>query len=355
VLTAFEAFAGTFRANQLSESVLVQWRDRLEQNARLTSRGINRKVALLLSVLKWARARGLITREVWSDCSVIEPLKRGECGSRPERARERRAVTLEEIDKVAAACTCRHIAAMVRVQAMVGCRPGELCAVRWMDIDRTPVVVDGVTLWTYRVAQSVAKTAHHGRSISYPIPPRAQAILAEFPAFPNARVFSPAQSMAERGRSRKTAPAFGPKWTARAYRNAVVTSTPFSYACPLTEAVLLGTVAGHFRGEKLHWDTDKMEFDNYLATALVQRIYRKGWQLWQARARRGSAGTRLATEPTCRRYQLVLLPRFARCSPCVRACSASCPARTPLRSGTPRFAPACCGGMKRLARMFVLW
>jgi predicted dehydrogenase len=68
------------------------------------------------------------------------------------------------------------------------------------------------------------------------------------------------------------------EWT-DACRGEGETSTPFSYACPLTEAVLLGTVAGHFPGKQLHWDSDKMEFDNYLATALVQRIYRKGWQL----------------------------------------------------------------------------
>ena len=68
------------------------------------------------------------------------------------------------------------------------------------------------------------------------------------------------------------------EWT-DACRGEGKTSTPFSYACPLTEAVLLGTVAGHFPGEKLHWDSEKMEFDNYLATALVHRIYRKGWQL----------------------------------------------------------------------------
>jgi predicted dehydrogenase len=68
------------------------------------------------------------------------------------------------------------------------------------------------------------------------------------------------------------------EWT-DACRGEGETSTPFSYACPLTEAVLLGTVAGHFPGQQLHWDSAKMEFDSYVATALVRRIYRKGWQL----------------------------------------------------------------------------
>lgn len=221
-LTEFEQFAGNLRVTQLSEAVIVQWRDRIELNRKLTRGGVNRKVQMLLGALRWGKTRGLLPKTAWADCRDIEPLKKGECGNRRERLRDRRAVTLDEVEKVAAACSCRHVAAMLRVQALVGCRPGEVAAMRWVDIDKTPVVVDGVTLWTYRVAEAAAKTAHHGRSISYPIPPRVQAILAEFSAFPNALIFSPAQSMAERGRSRKSAPAFGHMWTARAYRNAVV-------------------------------------------------------------------------------------------------------------------------------------
>lgn len=221
VLVAFESFSGDVRTTQLSEAVLIQWRDRLEENLQLTRRGVNRKVTRLLSVLRWARSRGLLTREVWADCSAIEPLKRGECGNRRERIRERRAVTLEEVERVAEACTCRHVAAMLRVQALLGCRPGEIAAMRWADIDKTPVIVDGVTLWTYRVPEATGKTSHHGRAISYPVSPAAQRILEEFPAPPAAFIFSPQQSMVERRRSRKTAPTFGSKWTARAYRNAV--------------------------------------------------------------------------------------------------------------------------------------
>lgn len=67
------------------------------------------------------------------------------------------------------------------------------------------------------------------------------------------------------------------EWT-DACRGEGETSTPFSYAGPLTEAVLLGTVAGHFPGKKLAWDTAAMEFDDYLANALVRRQYRAGWE-----------------------------------------------------------------------------
>ncbi len=62
-----------------------------------------------------------------------------------------------------------------------------------------------------------------------------------------------------------------------ACRSEVKTSTPFSYAGPLTEAVLLGVIAGSFQGETLTWDSDAMRFTNSDdATVLVKRTYEPG-------------------------------------------------------------------------------
>ncbi|HLQ38832.1 MAG TPA: Gfo/Idh/MocA family oxidoreductase [Planctomycetota bacterium] len=68
------------------------------------------------------------------------------------------------------------------------------------------------------------------------------------------------------------------EWT-DACRGDGKTSTPFTYAGPLTEAVLLGTIAGRFPGKQLHWDAAKLQFDDPAASALVKRAYRKGWEL----------------------------------------------------------------------------
>ncbi len=57
------------------------------------------------------------------------------------------------------------------------------------------------------------------------------------------------------------------------------TSTPFSYSCPVTETVLVGTVAGRFPGRALQWDSRKLRFDDASANDLVHRAYRDGWQL----------------------------------------------------------------------------
>jgi predicted dehydrogenase len=56
------------------------------------------------------------------------------------------------------------------------------------------------------------------------------------------------------------------------------TSTPFSYGCEVTEAVLVGVVAGSFPQQRLKWNSAELKFDNDEATALVHRQYREDWR-----------------------------------------------------------------------------
>lgn len=54
----------------------------------------------------------------------------------------------------------------------------------------------------------------------------------------------------------------------------------FSYAGPMTEVVLLGTVAILVPGETLHWDASKLRFTNSkAANAYVREPLRKGWEV----------------------------------------------------------------------------
>jgi hypothetical protein len=55
------------------------------------------------------------------------------------------------------------------------------------------------------------------------------------------------------------------------------TSAHFTYAGPLTEAVLLGGVASRFPQTTLKWDAPKLKFDVDAANQFVRREYRKGW------------------------------------------------------------------------------
>jgi predicted dehydrogenase len=57
-------------------------------------------------------------------------------------------------------------------------------------------------------------------------------------------------------------------------------STPFDYAGPLTEAVLLGPIATRFPNTTLEWSASKMQFKSSPdAERYIHRKYRIGWQI----------------------------------------------------------------------------
>ena len=66
---------------------------------------------------------------------------------------------------------------------------------------------------------------------------------------------------------------------ADACRGVGKTTSHFDYAGPLTEAVLLGTVAIRVPGETLRWDAAALRVTNSTAAdALLRKTYRKGWE-----------------------------------------------------------------------------
>jgi hypothetical protein len=67
------------------------------------------------------------------------------------------------------------------------------------------------------------------------------------------------------------------QWVA-ACRGEGETSTPFRYGGMVTEAVLVGTLAGGFPHQPLRWNSAELKFDNDAATALMRRQYREGWR-----------------------------------------------------------------------------
>ena len=48
---------------------------------------------------------------------------------------------------------------------------------------------------------------------------------------------------------------------------------------PLTEIVMLGTIAQRVPDRVLRWHASALTFDDVQATALVRRQYRKGWEI----------------------------------------------------------------------------
>lgn len=59
-----------------------------------------------------------------------------------------------------------------------------------------------------------------------------------------------------------------------------MTESHFAQTGPMTEAILLGTVAIRVPGQVLEWDAVNMKFPNYPdAEKYLRRTYRKGWQV----------------------------------------------------------------------------
>jgi predicted dehydrogenase len=67
------------------------------------------------------------------------------------------------------------------------------------------------------------------------------------------------------------------EWVA-ACRGEGATSTPFSYGGMVTEAVLLGTIAGNVPQTVLRWDPSAMKFDLAETNRFLRREYREGWR-----------------------------------------------------------------------------
>ncbi|NBP81746.1 gfo/Idh/MocA family oxidoreductase, partial [bacterium] len=58
------------------------------------------------------------------------------------------------------------------------------------------------------------------------------------------------------------------------------TTCGFDYAGPLTEAVLLGTIANRFPGDTLRWEPEAMKIPGHdAAEALLRRTYRDGFEV----------------------------------------------------------------------------
>jgi integrase len=105
----------------------------------------------------------------------------------------------------------RHVAGMVQLQRLTGCRPGEAAAVRRCDIDTT------VDVWLYKPAQH--KTKHKGKVRTITIGPKGQELLKGFfTDNPTDYLFSPRRAKAEfiaaRAAKRKT-----PFWPSHAKQN----------------------------------------------------------------------------------------------------------------------------------------
>jgi integrase len=145
---------------------------------------INQQVSVIVRMFKWAVSESLLPAAIYDALKLVDGLRRNDSA-----ARETRKIGCIDDAKVEA--TLAHVSpiirAMIELQRLTGMRPGELCILRPMDIDRT-----GDT-WEYRPTEH--KTAHHERDRIVPIGPKGQDILRPF-------LLRPADAIVSRRKSR---------------------------------------------------------------------------------------------------------------------------------------------------------
>ena len=159
---------------------------------------INFRVSKIRRAFKWAAENEMIAPELYQGLMTVAGLTQGR-----EGVRETEPVRTVPEAHVAAVLphVSRPVRAMIELQNLTGMRPGEVTAMRGMDIDRSGDV------WVYKPAGH--KTQNHGHERLILLGPLAQDVLRPWLVEdPVAFLFSPAAAVAarntERRRSRKT-------------------------------------------------------------------------------------------------------------------------------------------------------
>ena len=160
---------------------------------QLSRRYINDTIGRLKRMFRWAVSEELLPPNVYEAVRTVDGLRRGRSQARePER--------IEPVSDTDIEATLPFlppvVADIVRFQRLVGCRPGEACAIRPGDVDRS------CDVWEYRPQAHKTERFGHDRVIF--IGPQAQAVLAPYlDRGPDEYCFSPAESEQRRHASRR--------------------------------------------------------------------------------------------------------------------------------------------------------
>jgi integrase len=130
---------------------------------------VNSRIGKIKRVFRWAVSEQICPPAVLQGLLAVSGLQKG-------RTAAREPAPIEPVNDATVEATLVHLPAvvqdMVRIQRLVGCRPGEVCTLRPCDVDRTGAI------WEYRPESH--KTQHRGGARLIFIGPRAQAILRPY-------------------------------------------------------------------------------------------------------------------------------------------------------------------------------
>lgn len=215
----------------------------------LCRRIINQRIGRIKRMFKWAVSEQLLPVEIHQALATVTGLQVGR-----SKARESAPIASvpDELVEATLPHMNRHVRGLVEFQRLTGCRPGEACRVRRIDLETS-----GAT-WLYRPVGH--KTAWRGKDRAIAVGPKAQAILREFfTSNPDEFLFSPRRMMDEfraiqreqrktsvqpsQRNRRKAEPELQPgeRYTTRSYSQAVTTACNKAFALPPNLTRLVGS------------------------------------------------------------------------------------------------------------------
>jgi integrase len=157
-------------------------------DADLCRNVVNQRIGRIKRLFKWAVSEELVPTAVYAAVATVAGLAKGRSS-----AREREPVrpVADAIVDAVQPHVLPEVWAMTQVQRLSGARPGEVCALRAIDIDMSGPI------WLFRPKHH--KTAWRGKGRVIALGPRAQAVIRPFLSLDlQAYLFSPKRALAAR-------------------------------------------------------------------------------------------------------------------------------------------------------------
>jgi integrase len=182
---------GNEKVSALGPKKLKKVREQFIQNGAARST-INSHMQRIVRMLQWGMEDELVDESVYNSCK-IRGLRKGR--SPAKETEPVPPVPQPDIDAIELFVS-REVWAMIQLQLVTGMRPGEVCQLRFADLDTSGKV------WIYDLKSH--KTAHHGKKRLINIGPKGQAILKPFMEVRDGEyVFSPKRAEAARNALKK--------------------------------------------------------------------------------------------------------------------------------------------------------
>lgn len=183
---------GHLSANAFGPQALVACRTELVK-AGYTRKRINQHVGRIRSVWRWGLEREFVQPETLVGLQAVRGLREGEDGavSRPK---------IGPVDPAVLPAIRQHcspqVYAMLELQRLTGCRPGEACVARTCDFDAWLTIpgIEPGSVWAWRPHRH--KGQHHEQERVILIGPAAQTLLSDWlrPDEPEAYLFQPREA-----------------------------------------------------------------------------------------------------------------------------------------------------------------